>query len=367
MPYGTVNADTLVTSTSGGILGAGNASIMKNRIINGAMTISQRFGTTNTAVGAGAYVIDRWSNYKQSSTGAYSVQQSSASQVAGFTYSNLITITTASNDTGSTVNSAQQYIEGNNCGDLGWGTANAKTVTLSFWAKSSLTGNFSVCIQNASFNRSFVSTYSLPTANTWTYCTITITGDTTGTWATDNTAGIGVWFDVGSGDGYATSSTNSWLASTVFRATGSTKLMATNGATLNITGVQLEVGSSATGFEYRQYTTELCLCQRYYWKNTSVSAYGNMSIGSADSSTIGIGYAKYPVTMRAVPTVSYSTIRIADGTTATAVSSISYNSSTYENMSVAFVASGATFVLGRAVVIQGNNSTTAYIDATAEL
>jgi hypothetical protein len=264
MPYGTVNADTLVTSTSGGILGAGNASIMKNRIINGAMQISQRYGTTNTAVGTGNYVIDRWSNYKQSSTGAYSVQQSSASQVAGFTYSNLITITTASNDTGSTVNAAQQYIEGNNCGDLGWGTANAKTVTLSFWAKSSLTGNFSVCIQNASFNRSFVSTYSLPTANTWTYCTITIAGETTGTWATDNTAGIGVWFDVGSGDGYATASTNSWLSSTVFRATGSTKLMATNGATLNITGVQLEVGSSATGFEYRQFGTELQLCQRYY-------------------------------------------------------------------------------------------------------
>jgi hypothetical protein len=276
----------------------------KNRIINGAMVISQRYGTTNTAVGTGGYVIDRWSNYKQSSTGAYSVQQSSASPVAGFTYSNLITITTASNDTGSTVNSAQQYIEGNNCADLGWGTANAKTVTLSFWAKSSLTGNFSVCIQNASFNRSFVSTYSLPTANTWTYCTITIAGDTTGTWATDNTAGIGVWFDVGSGDGYATSSTNSWLSSTVFRATGSTKLMATNGATLNITGVQLELGTQATTFTTAggSYGAELQLCQRYYY--VMVSGAGSYFLNAFYyTSTHLISAVNFPVAMRTDPTL----------------------------------------------------------------
>jgi hypothetical protein len=366
MPYGNINVDTVTTSTAGGVLGAGNASIMKNRIINGAMQISQRYGTTNTAVGTGGYVIDRWSNYKQSSTGFYSVQQSSASPVAGFTYSNLITITTASNDTGSTVNAAQQYIEGNNCGDLGWGTANAKTVTLSFWAKSSLTGNFSVCIQNASFNRSFVSTYSLPTANTWTYCTITITGDTTGTWATDNTAGIGVWFDVGSGDGYATSSTNSWLASTVFRATGSTKLMATNGATLNITGVQLEVGSSATGFEYVNYQTSLANCQRYYWKvsgdGASIGGFGSGQCASATTANI---IFSYPVTMRTAPTIAQGgTYTINFGAGNSTVSSITaYTSSGYGRLDATI--SGATTGYGAAGWL--SNGTSNFITGSAEL
>jgi hypothetical protein len=367
MPYGTVNADTLVTSTSGGVLGAGNASIMKNRIINGAMLVSQRNGTSSVSeTGNSQYTLDRWQVAGVVSAGVFSVAQSSTAPT-GFINSLLITVTTADSTLATNASyQLQQKIEGLNCTDLAWGTADAKTVTLSFWVRSSLTGTFGGAFTNSNYDWTYPFSYTISAANTWEQKTITVAGPTSGTWLTTNGIGLFVVFGLGANAG-RTATANVWANTVARQPTGSVNLISTNGATFYLTGVQLEVGSSATGFEYRQYTTELQLAQRYYWKNTSVVAYGNIAIGSADGSTIGIAYAKYPVTMRAVPTISYSTIRIADGTVASAVTSISYNSSTYENMGVAFVASGGGLTLGRAVQIQGNNSTTAYIDATAEL
>jgi hypothetical protein len=148
--------------------------------------------------------------------------------------------------------------------DLNWGTANAKTVTLSFWVRSSLTGSFGGCLTNGDVNRSYPYSYTISAANTWEYKTVTIPGPTDGTWYVDNQTGIRVYWNLGAGSSF-NGTVNTWA--TVSDATfpaGSTQVVATNGATFYITGVQLEVGSTATSFDYRPYGTELALCQRYF-------------------------------------------------------------------------------------------------------
>ena len=264
MPYGTVNADVIQTSTSGGILGAGNASIMKNRIINGAMVIDQRNAGASVTPSNAQYTLDRWvAGLSQSSK--FSVQQNAGSVTppAGFTKYLGVTSLSAYSVLSSDFFIISQFIEGFNTADLGWGTANAKTVTLSFWVRSSLTGTFGGSLHNSAWDRSYPFTYSISSANTWTQISVTVAGDTTGTWDTTNGTGIAVVFGLGNGSTYS-GTAGAWASATYGNATGATSVVGTNGATFYITGVQLEVGSSATGFEYRQYGQELALCQRYY-------------------------------------------------------------------------------------------------------
>ena len=261
MTYGTVNADTLVTSTSGGILGAGNASIMKNRIINGAMVIDRRNAGASSTPASNSYTLDRWQT--NTAGGSYTVQQNAGSVTPPAGFKNYYGVTSTGTTAANTF-AIRQAIEGYNIADLGWGTANAKTVTLSFWVQSSLTGLFSGSFLNNNFDRAYVFTYTITTANTWQYVTITISGDTTGTWESTNSAGLWLWFAMGVSTAKTAPSNNAWLAGDYRGASGTTNVMGTNGATFYITGVQLEVGSSATGFEYRIYGTELANCQRYY-------------------------------------------------------------------------------------------------------
>jgi len=263
MPYGTVNADVITTSTSGGILGAGNASIMKNRIINGAMVIDQRnAGASVTQNTSTQFVTDRFGIYG-SVTSKFTGQQSSTAST-GFNNSLLLTSSSA-----YTVGAAEtffltQRIEGFNTADLGFGTANAKTVTLSFWVRSSLTGTFGGSLMNNAYDRSYPFSYTISAANTWEQKSITIAGDTTGTWVgATNGVGLRVHWSLGTGSTLSTTA-GSWATGEYYAPTGATSVVGTNGATFYITGVQLEVGSSATGYEYRQYGTEFALCQRYY-------------------------------------------------------------------------------------------------------
>jgi hypothetical protein len=271
MAYGTVNADVIGTSVAGSNLGAGNASIMKNRIINGAMVIDQRNAGASVTPSSGAsYTLDRAYVFA-SQASKFSVQQNAGSVTppVGFTnYLGIISLSAYS--IGSTeAFVVGQPIEGYNVADLAWGTVNAKTVTLSFQVYSSLTGTFGGSIRNAGNTRSYPFTYSIPAANTWTQISITITGDTTGTWLTTN--GIGMYLFFGLGVGSTNSGTaGAWSSNNYASATGATSVVGTSGATFYITGVQLEVGSSATGFEYRQYGQELALCQRYYEKSFDV-------------------------------------------------------------------------------------------------
>ena len=160
-----------------------------------------------------------------------------------------------------------QSIEGYNVGDLAFGTASAKSITLSFWVRSSLTGTFGGVIKNTGAGtRSYPFTYSISSANTWEQKTITIAGDTSGSWATDNSCGMQVLFGLGVGSTYS-GTAGAWAGSNLISATGAVSVLGTLNATWYITGVQLESGSTATDFERRPFATELSLCQRYYEKS----------------------------------------------------------------------------------------------------
>ena len=290
-----------------------NVGPFKNRIINGDMRIDQRNAgsavTINTT--AKTYIVDRWHANGQSSDGVFTVQQSTTAPT-GFTNSLLTTVTTEEGYIGP-----DQYyllcqrIEGYNVADLGFGSATAKTVTLSFWVRSSLTGTFSGSLENSAENRSYPYTYSISAADTWEQKTITISGDTSGTWVTNNGIGLFVWFDLGCGSNKR-GTAGSWTGSNLYGATGATSLIGTNGATFYITGVQLEAGTVATPFERRSYGQELSLCQRYYWKtylnNTvagSVSQPGAFMITVPFTGNSVRLTHPFKVQMRAAPTFTF--------------------------------------------------------------
>lgn len=303
MAYGTVNADVIQSSVANTSLGAGNASIMKNRIINGAMVVAQR--TTSAVTTDDSYPVDRM-NIAFSTDGAFSAIQSSTAP-AGFTNSLLWTTTTADASLSATQRALIiQNIEGYNVGDLAFGTADAKTVTLSFWVRSSLTGTFGGSLANSAQNRSYPFTYTISSANTWEQKSITIAGDTTGTWLTTNGLGLRVRFSMGVGSSYL-GTAGSWAGADYRGATGETNVMGTLNATWYVTGVQLEVGSSATGYEYRQYGTELQLCQRYLFAikaSENSDTYCRYTSGECVSSTDYNSTFVLPVRMRTTPTLT---------------------------------------------------------------
>jgi hypothetical protein len=305
MPYGTVNADVIQTSTSGGILGAGNASLMKSRIINGAMVIDQRNAGASVTTGASeTYTLDRWAYYN-SQASKYTIQQNAGSVTPPVGFSNYLGVTSSS---AYSVASGdffiiRQMIEGFNSADLNWGTANAKTVTLSFWVYSSLTGTFGGTLGNAGFNYSYPFTYTISSANTWQQISVTVAGPTSGTWV-GATNGLGMRVNFGLGVGSTLSGTaGSWTASGLFSATGATSVVGTNGATFYITGVQLEVGSNSTGFEYLNYQTSLANCQRYYQFESGSLGGTSMWSGYVANGASYYGNTFFSVSMRAAPTI----------------------------------------------------------------
>ena len=254
----------------------------KNRIINGAMVIDQRNAGASVTVTAVNFSVDRFFGYA-SVTSKFTVQQNAGAVTppVGF-----IKYLGATSSAATSLGAADFYllthrIEGFNIADLAWGTASAATVTLSFQVRSSLTGTFGGSLSNGSANRSYPFTYSIPVANTWTTISVTVAGDTSGTWATDNSNGMSINFGLGVGTTYS-GTAGSWSGAPYFSATGATSVVGTNGATFYITGVQLEKGATATSFDYRPYGTELVLCQRYYQKsyNTDVAPGTNTTVGT---------------------------------------------------------------------------------------
>lgn len=282
-----------------------------NRIINGDMRIDQRNAGAAVTIGTSStFGVDRWQS-NEVTDGAMTVQQSSVAPV-GFSYSQLFTTTTAD---ASLANDqfvvTQQKIEGFNTADLGWGTASAQAVTLSFWVRSSLTGTFGGVFQNDTQNRTYPFTYAISAANTWEQKTVTVAGDTTGTWLTTNGVGIRLLFDLGSGPNLR-GTAGAWAASGVFGVTGTVSPISTSGATWQITGVQLEAGTVATPFERRDYGRELMMCQRYYWKTyQDADAPGTATltgaVGAPNTSTSAnygaLVSVYFPVAMRSAPTL----------------------------------------------------------------
>jgi hypothetical protein len=290
-PSNTGTAATLSSINGGPISGA------RNRIINGDMRIDARNNGAAVTPTSSSYTLDRWS-LPISQASKLSVQQNAGSVAPPSGFSSYLGLTSLSvySLTATDFFILTQAIEGFNISDLGWGTASAQVVTLSFWVRSSLTGSFGGVVTNGI--RAYPYVYSIGAANTWEQKTIVIPGDTSGTWANNNTTGAIVQFGLGVGSSRS-GTPGAWTTGTINSATGATSVVGTNGATFYITGVQLEPGTVATPFERRSYGQELALCQRYYWQ-------GYHSIFTNNALTTNVMMVNYPVFMRAAPTANWT-------------------------------------------------------------
>ena len=297
----TLTAPVLGTPASGILTSCTglNYDGFKNRIINGAMVIDQRnagASVTATSTAAFTYTLDRFS-YRVSAASKFTVQQNAGSVTPPTGFINYLGVTSSSaySVSASDFFAISQLIEGLNIADFAWGTANAVPITLSFKVYSSLTGTFGGSIANNGFARCYPFSYTISSANTWTSISITIPGDTSGTWLTTNGIGLTVLFGLGIGSTYS-GTAGAWVGSQVLAPTGAVSVVGTNGATFYITGVQLEVGSTATSFDYRPYGTELALCQRYYEKSYDIGTV------PGTNTVLGTFYGMYFVQYGVCPT-----------------------------------------------------------------
>jgi hypothetical protein len=330
------------------------------------MVIDQRNAGASVTIGAASvtYTLDRWSAYSQEAS-KFSVQQSSVAPI-GFKNSILITSLAATSVGATDFYQIGQSIEGFNLADLDWGTANAKTVTISFWVRSSLTGTFGGNLITGSGDQSYPFSYTILAANTWEQKTLTVVGPTAGTYSSTNGIGVNISFSLGAGSSVS-GTAGSWSGSVFRSSTGASQLVATNGATFYITGVQLEVGTQATSFEYRQYTTELQLCQRYFWRTTgtSPSGYAAVAGGGFISSTNFSSFIPYPVQMRATPTFTIASDLYIAITSFPSVTAIGANYANQYSARVEFTTSSSTAGFGGSVAL--DNKVTSFIAASAEL
>jgi hypothetical protein len=334
----------------------------RNRIINGDMRIDQRNAGASVTPTNGQYPIDRWAA-QLTAASKFSVQQNAGSVTppTGFTnYLGVTSLSAYSVLTGDIFN-VYQPIEGLNTADLAWGTAGASAVTLSFWVRSSLTGTFGGAFQNNASTRSYPFTYTISSANTWEQKSITIAGDTTGTWLTNNGAGIRVYFGLGGGSTFS-GTAGSWSGGNFYTATGATSVVGTNGATFYITGVQLEAGSVASPFERRDYGRELMMCQRYLpaFNSTDVS-YRLPGSGICAGTTQAYFTIVFPTTTRVpatgvtVSSGSHFTVDV-DGLVAPTSTSVSFSSLSSLNAARIGVTVASGLTLGQPMFLTINNS-----------
>ena len=296
---------------------AGGPYTGANKIINGDMAIDQRNAGASALVGVASpqYFVDRF-GYQCSVTSKMTAGQNygGVTPPAGFVYYLGAKVTTAYATGAGDYFSLQQKIEGLNCTDLNWGTANAKAVTLSFYVYSSVTGTFGGVFQNSAGNRSYPFTYTISVASTWELKTINVAGDTSGTWLTTSGIGMEIAWGLGVGSTYS-GTAGAWAAANYISATGATNIINTLNATFYVTGVKLEVGSIATPFVPDDYQVSLAKCQRYYEKSYNQSAkpgavstpgqislvFYALTVGATGLCSVGSG--RYKVTKRAAATM----------------------------------------------------------------
>jgi hypothetical protein len=274
----------------------------KNRLINGAMVIDQRNAGASVTPAVNSYTVDRWL-LAMSQASKISVQQNAGAVTPPAGFTNYLGLTTASAYTPGAAERfiIQQRIEGFNVADFAWGTASAQAVTVSFKVRASITGTYGASIRNNAGDRSYPISVTVSAANTWEEKTVTIPGDTSGTWLTNNGVGLVFNFSLGAGSSFK-GTAGAWTAGNIVSVTGAVDPVATSGATFYFTGLQLEKGSTATSFDYRPYGTELALCQRYFQVVKPPLAIS--AAGTIDTTLVCV--LSYPVQMRATPTVSQS-------------------------------------------------------------
>ncbi len=352
--------------------GANNVT-MRNRIINGAMMIDQRnAGAAVVSNNSGQYPVDRF--IVESYGGGVLTSQQSTVVPAGFKNSTLITVTTTDTSLAATDDyEISQKIEGFNVADFNWGTANAQPVTLSFWVRSSVTATYSVGFQNSDASRSYVGTYTINSANTWEQKTITVAGDTSGTWNTGNSTGLFLRWCLATGSNRVASAANTWeSANRIAVSATANPIMGTSGATWYITGVQLEEGTTATAFEQRLFGTELYLCQRYYWSLVlgDATGYTPGPVGWGETTTTILVSVQYPQTMRSspslIPSGAAANYRARTGSGAITCNSLPsiVNATTTGAWLFGYFASGIT--VDRVYSLSGN-STNVFVGFSSEL
>ena len=369
MALSTIDSDGIVANgITADSLNIGQIGGRRNLIINGAMVQDQRNGGSSvTPTASGTYTLDRWrANISVSSK--FSVQQSTEAP-ANHTNSLLVTSLAA-----TTVSASNQYfigtrLEGYNIAHLKFGTADAQSITLSFWVRSSLTGTFGAGVFNSAANRCYPISYTISSANTWEQKTVTIEGDTSGTWLTNNGVGLQLIFSLGIGSTFQ-GTAGAWTSSAHLTASSTVNLVETNGATLYITGVQLEVGSVATPFEHRSYGDELALCYRYYYQWNTGEQFNAIAVGMAEQVNELRWAISFPTEMRSKPTQSLSAAGDFTAWDASHSSTLNTRLAYNAGKNTAFIRYNGTtsgFTTGRALVLYAASNATAAMKFDAEL
>jgi hypothetical protein len=358
-------ASTFTNSAPSAIGGLG----FRNRIINGDMRIDQR--NEGAAASSGSFIVDRFPWFKGTSGATVTAQRSSTAPT-GFVNSLVFTVSTGSSPAAADINALWQMVEGTSMADFGWGSAGALTVTMSFWVRGSVTGTYSVSFRNNASDKFYLATYTVNTADTWERKTITIPGETSGTWLTTNGIGMQIVWDIGYGSDF-NGTAGSWGSSVIRRTSGSVQLVANTGATLYVTGVQLEVGNAATEFERRSYSQELEMCFRYFRRYASDASNHCLlpGYGLANATTGGYGPVQLTPVMRDNPTLSVSAaadLSVDTSGTAAAMSAVSiYGGYTTKNSVLLNFTVASGLVSGQAYMFRVNSGTGKHASFSAEL
>jgi hypothetical protein len=370
-PAGSASAgDVLTISSAGSSAWTAAGVAFKNFIINGEMQVNQR-GTSVASNTAGGYLTSDRFNNQLSSLGTWTQSvENDAPTGSGFRKSLKMLCTTAdASPAAGDYNLISQFIEGQNLQQVLKGTSSAKPLTVSFWVKSNVTGTYIAELQDVDNTRQVSATYTVSASATWEKKTITFPADTTGAFDNDNGLSLAVNFWLGAGSNFTSGTLNTiWASQTnANRVVGQTNVASAISNYWQITGIQVELGSTATGFEFLPAQTELALCQRYYWRAGGSNVYQYYGIGNAANTTNAGIIITNPVPMRATPTsIDFSTLGLSDGVTLTAATNVTADIlSPVASSLLVTVASGLTQF--RAYKFLSNNSASAYFGLSAEL
>lgn len=358
--------------------GISNPVDFRNIVINGDMQIAQRATSVASITSGAYYTLDRW-NTVLSSLGTWTMSQST-DVPSGYGFANSLKMDCTAADASPAASDnfrVQQLFEGQNLQYLKKGTANALPLTLSFWVKSTKTGTFIAEIFDTDNTRQVSKSYTVSVSNTWEFKTITFPADTTGTLNNDNGVSLSVTFWLGAGTDFTSGTLNtSWGTSVnANRAVGQVNIADSTANDWLITGVQLEAGEQASGFEFMPYSMNLNRCQRYCYLLTSVGGSGTyirFATGENAGTTASNTPILFPVTMRANATLTttgtasnYMLSTNGSGIAVTAIATQG-NACTNQVHTIACdVASGLTS--GGCSTLASNNNNTAYLLFTAEL